>query len=98
MAIECSYSFKDLYRAAHGGKEPKAGELRLLYALSQQERNRIVMDWARMAAWQTKERKGSDGISYLAFAPSFGEENPCGAPPFINLKITNSKTDAGICG
>lgn len=68
--IECAYSFRDLYRAAHG-REPKDKELELLYSLPQDKKNGVVKGWAKLADWETKERKGSDGIMYLAFAPSF---------------------------
>ena len=70
MAIECAYSFRDLYIAAHK-REPKDKELKNLYSLQQNERNRIVKHWSEVAGWQTRERRGSDGVTYLAFAPNF---------------------------
>jgi len=73
MAIECSYSFRDLYVAAHK-KEPEPGELPALYALLQEERNNIVRGWARQAGWEVKERHANDGVTYLAFAPSFKDQ------------------------
>ncbi len=72
MAIECAYSFKDLFIAAHH-VEPNDNELLSLYDLPQQERNEIVRKWAEQAGWETKERMGTDGKMYLAFAPEFGK-------------------------
>jgi|GEM_PF-2271164 hypothetical protein len=70
MDIECAYGFRDLYTAAHG-RQPTKDELRSLYSLPQDKKNEVVNSWAKSAKWETKERKGSDGVTYLAFAPSF---------------------------
>lgn len=72
MAIECAFSFRDLFIAAYG-REPDGRELQLLYALSQEERNKTVKRWAKKADWEVTERTGSDGVTYLAFAPNFRE-------------------------
>lgn len=72
MAIECAYSFKDLYIAANGIL-PTDNELNELYKLHQRERNKTVSDWAQKAKWQTRRRVGSDGQVYFAFAPKFSD-------------------------
>ncbi len=73
MAIECTYSFRDLYLAAYG-HEPKDKELKDLYSLPQEKINETVKDWAELAGWETKERKGTNRTNYLAFAPSFDKD------------------------
>ncbi len=70
MPIECAYSFKDLFVAAHS-IEPNEAELLALYDLPQEERNEVVSQWAEKAGWQVRQRTGSDGKEYLAFAPKF---------------------------
>ena len=70
MGIECSYSFNDLYYAAYGELMERDVEDRL-YAVDQKERNRMVAEWADDAGWETTPRTGSDGLTYLAFCPSF---------------------------
>ncbi len=70
MLIECAYSFADLHRAAFG-RLPSAEEQRRFSALSQPQRNELVRDWARKAGWETRDKTGSDGQLYAAFAPSF---------------------------
>ncbi len=70
MAIECVFSFNDLYKAAFG-KQPGELELKSFTSLNQKQRNGLVEKWARQAGWQTKEKLGSDGKIYLAFAPKF---------------------------
>ncbi len=72
MAIECAYSFRDLFNAAYG-REPNDGELQRFYSFSQEERNKTVKRWAQKANWEVAERIGSDGVVYLAFAPNFRE-------------------------
>lgn len=71
MAVECAYSFSDLYEAAFG-QVPAENFLLQFYALPQSERNIQVVSWARRAGWQTRLRKGSDGLDYQAFASKFG--------------------------
>jgi hypothetical protein len=83
MAIECAYSFRDLYTAAHK-REPGQKELQSLYALPQSEKNAVIKRWAQLAGWEVKERIGVGGIIYTAFAPSFKgasdkESRPCEA-------------------
>lgn len=70
MAIECAYSFSDLFLAANK-KSPTSEELDVLYALPQNERNKTVKIWAQIAGWEIKERLGHDGQIYFAFAPTF---------------------------
>lgn len=70
MAIECAYSFADLFKAAHQ-KEPAEQELEDLYTLPQDQINKIVKEWATKAAWEIDQRTGSDGKLYYAFAPKF---------------------------
>jgi hypothetical protein len=70
MCIECAYSFADLFKAAVK-REPASEELKSLYALPQTVRNEKVKEWAEIAGWETRERTGSDGKIYVAFAPNF---------------------------
>ena len=70
MGVECAYGFKDLYRAAYGKAMAREIEERL-YSVDQGERNEMVEQWARDAGWDTSSRTGSDGLTYLAFCPSF---------------------------
>lgn len=73
MAIECAYSFYDLFEAAHGRKA-MFHEYETLMQCSQSERNIRVAKWAERAKWCTIERIGTDGQTYLAFFPP---EAPC---------------------
>lgn len=70
MAIECAYSFTDLYRAAFG-REPDAIAMAEFGRSSRQQRNTLVTRWAQLAGWETKDKVGSDGQVYTAFAPKF---------------------------
>jgi len=72
MAIECAFSFADLFRAAQN-REPTEQELVALYALPQDLRNEKVQRWAQTAGWETRARVGTDGQTYLAFAPKFNQ-------------------------
>jgi hypothetical protein len=65
---ECDYSFEMLYRAAFG-KSLKAEEKLRLQSLSQTEVNKLVIKWTKKCGWKTESKKGSNGITYLAFHP-----------------------------
>lgn len=70
MGIECNYSFADLYRAAFGiGLNIK--EKRKFQAYSQEQINALVIEWAKIAGWKTKKKKGADKKVYLSFYPVF---------------------------
>ena len=73
MGVECSYGFKDLYRAAYGKAMERETEQHL-YSVDQNERNELVTKWAIDAGWETSPRTGTDGLIYLAFCPSFTPE------------------------
>jgi len=66
MELSCQFSFNDLHQAAFGRPLTEA-ERRELYALTQEERNERVGEWAKIAHWQTEDRVGADGIEYTAF-------------------------------
>jgi hypothetical protein len=68
MSSNCNYSFADLYRAAFG-RAAEPHELAALYALSRAEINATVREWAQRAGWRTRELRGTDGETYLAFWP-----------------------------
>ena len=70
MSIECAYSFYDLFAAAFK-RRPTIEETAHFENLSQEKKNGLVKEWAREAAWETKDKVGSDGASYTAFAPTF---------------------------
>jgi hypothetical protein len=72
MGIECAYSFTDLYQAAFG-RLPSREEMVAFGSVNQESRNAQVREWARIAGWETKDKNGSDGRVYTAFAPSFSE-------------------------
>ncbi|MCC6476455.1 hypothetical protein IT157_05300 [bacterium] len=74
MTNHCCYSFADLFRAAFG-REPEQTELDQLYALSQDERNRVVKEWAALADWETREVVGTDGVMYVSFGEKSKIEN-----------------------
>lgn len=73
MGIECNYSFFDLFRAAFK-REPTIEEIAQFENLDQESKNKQVKGWAEKAVWQTKDKIGSDGKTYTAFAPTFNEE------------------------
>lgn len=73
MGLECNYSFADLFKAAHE-RTPTSDELSHFHEMSQIERNILVTAWAENAGWYTKDKKGTDGCIYTAFAP-FSLEN-----------------------
>jgi hypothetical protein len=68
MAIECNYSFQDLYFAAFGHKPPLKEKIKL-QKLSQEEINVLVRTWAEKAGWKTQKKKGTDKNVYLSFHP-----------------------------
>lgn len=70
MAEECSYSFHDLFRAAHE-RDMTASEKHAFIAMRHEERNIAVKGLARKAGWGTKDKKGSDGEVYTAFCPTW---------------------------
>lgn len=70
---ECAFSFDDLYKAAFG-KDPDPALKASLTSLPQEKINEAVREWAKMAGWQTRQRKGTDGKDYTAFAPAFPGE------------------------
>ncbi len=70
MPIECAYSFRDLYFAAFG-KQLSKEQIIKFERISQTDRNKLVKDWAKKAAWETKDKPGSDGLIYTAFCPRF---------------------------
>ncbi len=74
MSSHCAYSFADLFIAAFG-EPPAQVALDELYALSQEERNIVVRDWARRAEWESFDVTGSDGVVYASFGPKGAE--PC---------------------
>jgi hypothetical protein len=70
MAIECAYSFSDLFEAVYLRK-PTIKETANFGNMNQEDKNNIVKKWAQKAGWETKERIGTDGLLYIAFAPTF---------------------------
>ena len=66
---QCSYSFADLYRAAHPNATQVDDALKSLYALSQDERNGVVRAWCEQAGWFWEDQAGADGAVYAAFSP-----------------------------
>lgn len=66
--MECAYSFGDLYKAVFGNLFTDA-EKKAFYALGRAKMNKQVLTWAKKAEWHTRERIGSDGEIYIAFAP-----------------------------
>ncbi|MCB9357579.1 MAG: hypothetical protein H6505_03310 [Calditrichaeota bacterium] len=74
MSSHCDYSFSDLYSAAFG-TAPDRVVLEELYALSQDERNVVVRDWAARAGWETVSVVGTDGVTYASFGPE--GSSPC---------------------
>lgn len=68
IGIECDYSFDMLYEAAFG-KNLDIKEKQKLQKLSQEEINTLVLNWAKIAGWKTKEKNGSGGEIYLSFHP-----------------------------
>ena len=76
----CSYSFESLYLARctasaspQDAAPPTAEELQStlteLYGLDRERINERVLEWAAVAGWCTERQTGSDGASYVAFAP-----------------------------
>jgi hypothetical protein len=74
MLTECNYSFTDLYIAAFG-RTPSEEELLNFGKISQFERNILVKQWAEKAGWEVKDKIGTDGQVYTAFAPEFSSTN-----------------------
>ena len=77
MAIECAYSFTDLFRAAFK-REPTIEETAHFTNLSQEGKNKLVKEWAKQAAWETQDKQGADGVVYTAFAPTFNPKTDMG--------------------
>ncbi|MEX0672705.1 MAG: hypothetical protein WDZ82_01145 [Candidatus Paceibacterota bacterium] len=68
MALECNYSYKDLYKAAFG-KEPTFADLKVLKNLPYPTRERVVQNWIERAGWISKTVHSDDGKSYRMFKP-----------------------------
>lgn len=64
----CRFSFDDLHLARFG-RVMTGDEKDALYALSQNERNKKVGEWARDCSWVTEDITGDDGIVYRSFMP-----------------------------
>lgn len=73
MAIECAYSFYDLFHAAYQ-RQPSIEEIAHFENLSQSGKNELVKQWAEVAGWETEDRTGDDEQIYTAFAPTFNPE------------------------
>ncbi len=67
--IECDYSFDMLYKAAFG-RNISQKKKKQLQSLSQEKINELVTKWAEKAGWNTEEKQGDDGATYIAFYPS----------------------------
>ena len=64
---ECAFSFEDLFRAAWE-RGWTAKERDAVYAMSQADRNDWVSSTAALTAdFKTAARRGTDGVTYLAF-------------------------------
>jgi len=70
MGNECDYSFRDLFYAAHG-RALSDEEYADLMNISQHQRNARIAVWAHHAGWEFESRRGTDGVVYTAFCPSF---------------------------
>ena len=68
MSKECAYSFDDLFVAAHA-RSMNSEKCNGFTRQDQSRRNALVRQWAATAGWHTKDRLGSDGKTYIAFAP-----------------------------
>jgi len=85
----CHYSFADLYRAAQLAATPRVSPtesetkaaLARLYAQPRELINAEVEAWAATAGWCTEEQRGSDGGTYIAFAPPAPVACEVGAAP-----------------
>ena len=66
----CSYSFRDLFKAAHPRQSADEEEaaIKELYAMTQDDRNVEVKKWADAAGWSTEDQMGN-GTVYTAFSP-----------------------------
>ncbi len=62
----CSYSFRDLFEAAFH-RAPERAELENLYALPRADINRTVLEWARLAGWETRSVRGAGGEEFVSF-------------------------------
>lgn len=63
----CKYSFHDLLYAVY--KDYNTQHIKILYSLSQEERNLEVKRLCNMAGWYYQDVTGSDKIIYTAFSP-----------------------------
>ena len=70
MGEECTYSFGDLFKAAHN-REPDQNEAMTFVMASQDERNKLIKEWAKTAGWGTEDRVWKDGKTYTAFHPNW---------------------------
>ncbi|MBI3421266.1 MAG: hypothetical protein HY006_04320 [Candidatus Sungbacteria bacterium] len=68
MSKECAYSFDDLFLAAYH-RTMSHDEKTTLSEMTQLERNALVCIWAAQAHWHVRDRLGTDGNEYVAFAP-----------------------------
>lgn len=64
----CRYSFDDLHNARFG-RVMTISEKQNLFTLSQDERNRVVGEWAEKAGWLTQDVVGDNGVMYRSFMP-----------------------------
>lgn len=76
MGDECSFGFADLYKAAFGHNPPDSVIMELL-SLDQETKNAKVRQWAALAGWGTDERRGTDGLMYTAFSPTWKPKRDC---------------------
>lgn len=67
----CKYSFKDLLYAV--SKEYDPNTIKILYSLSQKERNIEVKRLCKLAGWYYQDVVGTDKIVYTAFSPYLKE-------------------------
>lgn len=63
----CKYSFHDLLYAVYKDYDPN--HIKILYSLSQNERNLEVKRLCKIAGWYYQDVIGSDKIIYTAFSP-----------------------------
>lgn len=64
------YSFIDLFKAAND-RLPTQEEAKSFITLPREKRNADIKQWVKAAGWETRNRTGTDGNTYLSFAPNF---------------------------
>lgn len=70
ISEECNYSFSNLFFAAFD-RYQTSEEMAQFVSLDQDNKNKKVIEWAAKVHWQTQEKMGTDGKTYIAFALSF---------------------------